>query len=771
MSDSNKHTSRSRAPSDTEINIRPTSNAANTNTSSTQTTTSSPSTSPLQATSNFSNTNKKIISTSLPTLPKSSERRTLSRHNSLQTSPRTVGLFWLLTDEDSVKLHKTFSHFLNCSKSKIFYYRKDKEKNKHDIAENDFTLEYDFCLHSELPENGIPEKLKIYFKTQENELHYLLLGPKNEPVEGSLTLNLGNQLTALLLKSKKNQILDRLIKNGDILSLSDFMLVSTVNEKNQPLYVAIDIKNIKGQGGTGAVYKGQILGGKKHIKKTLQIDDPIVAIKLSPLKKGQNKVEFENEILMLSKQDRTLRSPRQEKSSQEEKRLIGFYIDESKQVGYLIQEFGYGKTLFDWCYKIKEFDEKTQKNIYERVKDIDPILKNRIIFAIIQAYHELHQTYGIFHGDIKPENIMVNHTEQDEIIIKIVDFGRSCFTYKLGNQPLGTEGFETPENYWNIRPYYSIQTEYWKIGLLCAIFYSEEAIYINYHNEKQATASSKNANLIPDFEQKELYTIFPKIFVNTNKKVASQSKEDLVASDKEIKTTEASTTVPEIEMKIETDETEMLVAQIQEQIAQLNLTEKKYKYQLEVIEIKPKHKKKLSWSDYTKECILQLMHETVRQRPSPDDITEMLRKMSLYELNQINAKTEPKSIIESHSNEKKESEINPPLRSTSLTTPFGNKKASSSDPGQLLSQNISTKKDIPFSILSQTDTQITLEKSASQTTYTPFKTHSSKSSRSSQEEETEQRKSYTSRSNNSSNSGSGSEHERKKFSIYTRHKK
>lgn len=37
---------------------------------------------------------------------------------------------------------------------------------------------------------------------------------------------------------------------------------------------------------------------------------------------------------------------------------------------------------------------------------------------------------GVIHADLKPENIMIEENNKDDINIKIIDFGSSCFLNK-----------------------------------------------------------------------------------------------------------------------------------------------------------------------------------------------------------------------------------------------------------------------------------------------------------------------------------------------------
>lgn len=107
----------------------------------------------------------------------------------------------------------------------------------------------------------------------------------------------------------------------------------------------------------------------------------------------------------------------------------------TRKVSYKIVALEQGKDLFDL--------------LHHNANPLSSIQKIQIAIKICQALRHIHEL-GVIHADIKPDNILVNITEND-IEIAILDFGFSIILPKdqmvIKNEPKGTHGFIAPEIY------------------------------------------------------------------------------------------------------------------------------------------------------------------------------------------------------------------------------------------------------------------------------------------------------------------------------------
>lgn len=370
---------------------------------------------------------------------------------------------------------------------------------------------------------------------------------------------------------KKLFHLHKKMANEDIYYLEHFqsegkhpldILYCGSNNKSPRIFI-IDKEIVLGKGTQGVVHLGQELFKNKHSK-----NNSMVAVKVCKVNTVHKKEDFKNEIKILSLQGR----------------FHGSFYDKKGMMGYMIQDLCHGKSFFDWCYKEVEYDKKTQQSIYERIPTTD-LLKKRFVTAILKAYHELHQNYGILHRDIKPENIMISITDQDQIVVKIIDFSTSCLMQNSEKNFSGTPGYMPPEtiNEYANRPFASLQTEYWSIGVMCAAWLSENN-YLNYLNKKMASAQTKTG-FIPDCLQKDLYKALPDIFKKNDLSLPLLSKRNQSSTGSSSYSSSSSA---------------------------------------------------LLWEEYLNQCIFCLVQENVHLRPGYLDITKMLENLSLYEKNDKN---------------------------------------------------------------------------------------------------------------------------------------
>ena len=66
-----------------------------------------------------------------------------------------------------------------------------------------------------------------------------------------------------------------------------------------------------------------------------------------------------------------------------------------------------GGELFDWIIKLNNFNEKLAAGIM------------RQLFSVLAYCH----AQKVVHRDIKPENVLIEEGKNNQLIIKVIDFG------------------------------------------------------------------------------------------------------------------------------------------------------------------------------------------------------------------------------------------------------------------------------------------------------------------------------------------------------------
>ncbi|TYH13538.1 hypothetical protein ES288_A06G146300v1 [Gossypium darwinii] len=188
--------------------------------------------------------------------------------------------------------------------------------------------------------------------------------------------------------------------------------------------------NKLGQGGFGAVYKGQLPNREKVAVKRLARDS------------GQGDLEFKNEVLLVAKlQHRNL------------VRLIGFCLEGHERL--LIYEFVPNTSLDHF--------------LFDRVKraQLDWERRYKIIGGVARGILYLHEDsrLRIVHRDLKASNVLLDA----EMIPKIADFGMARLFVRdetQGNTSriVGTYGYMAPE--YAMHGQFSIKSDVYSFGVL-----------------------------------------------------------------------------------------------------------------------------------------------------------------------------------------------------------------------------------------------------------------------------------------------------------------
>ncbi len=196
-----------------------------------------------------------------------------------------------------------------------------------------------------------------------------------------------------------------------------------VRMKSDNFFDEYELKEKLGEGSYGSVYKVH--------QKTTNYLRAVKAIK----KKNVVRNEFMNEIEVL----KTVDHPNIIK-------LFDCYYDRSFY--YMVEEYCSGGDLFDYIQKEKCFTEKKASIIFRQ---------------LLSAVNHLHKK-NIVHRDLKPENIVFVKTNDNDIFIKIIDFGAStAFKGKNLSQELGTIYYIAPEVFMNN---YNEKCDIWSCGII-----------------------------------------------------------------------------------------------------------------------------------------------------------------------------------------------------------------------------------------------------------------------------------------------------------------
>ncbi|XP_019155069.1 PREDICTED: probable receptor-like protein kinase At5g24010 [Ipomoea nil] len=156
-----------------------------------------------------------------------------------------------------------------------------------------------------------------------------------------------------------------------------------------------DPKRMIGEGGFGKVYKGTMRNGVK------------VAVKRSEPGHGQGLLEFQTEIMILSKiRHRHLVS------------LIGYCVERYEMI--LVYEFMEKGTLRDHIYNL---DEQSAERSYTSRSELSWVQRLEACIGSAKGLHYLHSGLDmpIIHRDIKSTNILLD----EQYVAKVADFGLS----------------------------------------------------------------------------------------------------------------------------------------------------------------------------------------------------------------------------------------------------------------------------------------------------------------------------------------------------------
>ena len=226
-------------------------------------------------------------------------------------------------------------------------------------------------------------------------------------------------------------------------------LVTLINSKPEDNYKII-CKLGKGSFGSVFKVKHKITGeirAMKIIRNTSVVD-----------RAGVNNAKFLKEIHVLKELDH----PNIIK-------IFEYYVDNKNH--YIITELLTGGELYETILKCRKFNEKTAAFIMRQ---------------ILSALNYLHSK-GIVHRDIKPENILVQKIDkkenQDEIYIKLIDFGASNFfkENEILKLKVGSPYYIAPEV---LNKNYNEKCDIWSAGVVLYVMLTGKFPFVGQTSQK-----------------------------------------------------------------------------------------------------------------------------------------------------------------------------------------------------------------------------------------------------------------------------------------------
>lgn len=122
------------------------------------------------------------------------------------------------------------------------------------------------------------------------------------------------------------------------------------------------------------------------------------------------------------------------------------------------------------------------RNLYNELKRTNrkgfsiPIVKN-IIRQLLEGINFLHEKCKIIHTDLKPENMMsiTNEDIHENSLIKIIDLGNACWTYKHFSDGIQTRHYRAPESIIYCR--YDTSSDMWSVACILMELLTTDLIF------------------------------------------------------------------------------------------------------------------------------------------------------------------------------------------------------------------------------------------------------------------------------------------------------
>ncbi|OAD05188.1 serine/threonine protein kinase, CMGC family, partial [Mucor lusitanicus CBS 277.49] len=193
-----------------------------------------------------------------------------------------------------------------------------------------------------------------------------------------------------------------------------------------------ELLNQIGDGSFGSVHKARTIASNK-----------IVAIKIMKKKLNGDHIKEYNTLKKLTTHPNIVK-------------LYETFIDTTKDF-YFVMEYMNGGNLYQFIKDRKEAFDNIQPN---EVKTI--------LFQVLSGLHHIHHVEGIFHRDMKPENLLISY-DNDTLLVKLADFGLAT---SIKSKPpytiyTSTRWYRAPEILLKSSAY-SYPIDLWAVGTIFA---------------------------------------------------------------------------------------------------------------------------------------------------------------------------------------------------------------------------------------------------------------------------------------------------------------
>ncbi|GAN02765.1 conserved hypothetical protein [Mucor ambiguus] len=201
--------------------------------------------------------------------------------------------------------------------------------------------------------------------------------------------------------------------------------------KESPLIHYELLKQI-GDGSFGSVHKARKIASNK-----------IVAIKIMKKKLNGDHIKEYNTLKKLTAHPNIVK-------------LYETFIDTTKDF-YFVMEYMNGGNLYQFI--------KDRKEAFDNIQASEVKI---ILFHILSGLHHIHHVEGIFHRDMKPENLLISY-DNDTLLVKLADFGLAT---SIKSKPpytiyTSTRWYRAPEILLRSSTY-SYPIDLWAVGTIFA---------------------------------------------------------------------------------------------------------------------------------------------------------------------------------------------------------------------------------------------------------------------------------------------------------------
>ncbi|OAF71167.1 Calcium/calmodulin-dependent protein kinase I [Intoshia linei] len=265
---------------------------------------------------------------------------------------------------------------------------------------------------------------------------------KNVPSNSSVKSKYSNGTSSKNGKSRRSKK-SSISPGGNAFTMDEKSNIAEISVSTQEKPIVPSISNSIQQNNVEDDYNvGASLGDgnfavvKKAKNKLTNEEFALKIIDKMKMKKKKNMIESEIYIMKQCKHDN----------------IVRFYESyHTENYTYLVLELVKGGDLFDYISKNVKFNERESSIMIE---------------SVANALFYLH-SQNICHRDVKPENLLVYHQNDNKISLKLTDFGLAVYVNKPLHLVCGTPTYVAPEILNETG--YGLEVDIWALGVITYI--------------------------------------------------------------------------------------------------------------------------------------------------------------------------------------------------------------------------------------------------------------------------------------------------------------